>query len=160
MPNEREAPERIWLLDYGTDECTWCVDPSPSGENHAPVEYVRADAAISVMQSHTARSHWKPLGRGTGKRPKGVRDDDVVRRNLSCGVGWLKMRATECVWFYDLEYELLVHTPSAESDGLREALQRIADSAERYTTGEGHQECRQIALAALAATTEGEADNV
>ena len=40
---EVKPPERIWLLDYGHDECTWCDDPSPSGEDHSVVEYVRAD---------------------------------------------------------------------------------------------------------------------
>ena len=42
--------EKIWLLDYGHDECTWCVDPSPSGEDHSPVEYVRADT-IATLQA-------------------------------------------------------------------------------------------------------------
>lgn len=36
-------PRRIWLLDYGSLEATWCDDPSPSGEDHGAVEYVRAD---------------------------------------------------------------------------------------------------------------------
>ena len=34
------------------------------------------------------------------------------------------------------------------------ALRKIAESAEKYTTGEGHQECRQIALSALAKATQ------
>jgi hypothetical protein len=37
------APKRIYLLDYGSYECTWCEDPDPSGEDHSSVEYVRAD---------------------------------------------------------------------------------------------------------------------
>lgn len=41
-------------------------------------------------------------------------------------------------------------TSLAAQDGLVDALRKIADSAVPYTTGEGHQECRQIALAALA----------
>jgi hypothetical protein len=33
---------------------------------------------------------------------------------------------------------------------LREALERIADSGDGYTTGDGHARCQEIALAALA----------
>lgn len=36
-------PEKIWLLDYGSAECTWCDCPDPDGEDHEPVAYVRAD---------------------------------------------------------------------------------------------------------------------
>ena len=50
------APKRIWLLDYGTPECTWCDDPSPSGEDHSPVEYVRADAALKAAETHSTPS--------------------------------------------------------------------------------------------------------
>lgn len=53
------APQRIWLLDYGTPECTWCDDPSPSGEDHSPVEYVRADVALKAAET--------PLGDVAGR---------------------------------------------------------------------------------------------
>ena len=43
--DEAKPPERIWLLDYGHEDCTWCDDPSPSGEDHSAVEYVRVGAA-------------------------------------------------------------------------------------------------------------------
>jgi hypothetical protein len=42
--DSKPPPARIWLLDHGHDSCTWCDDPSPSGEDHAAVEYVRVDA--------------------------------------------------------------------------------------------------------------------
>lgn len=59
------APTRIWLLDYGSDEATWCTDPSPSGEDHGAVEYVRADA------NPQADVPWNP---------KGPADDVAVER--------------------------------------------------------------------------------
>jgi hypothetical protein len=44
------APERIWLLDYGSGECTWCDCPDPDGEDHDAVEYVRADTAAAAIE--------------------------------------------------------------------------------------------------------------
>jgi hypothetical protein len=43
MTNLKTPPPVIYLLDYGSPECTWCEDPSPSGEDHSPVRYVRED---------------------------------------------------------------------------------------------------------------------
>ena len=51
MP-EVNPPKRIWLLDYGHEDCTWCDDPSPSGEDHSAVEYVRA----TLLASEHARA--------------------------------------------------------------------------------------------------------
>ena len=44
------APERIWLLDYGSGDCSWCDCPDPDFEDHEPVEYVRADTAAAAIE--------------------------------------------------------------------------------------------------------------
>lgn len=46
-----QPPTRIYILDYGTDDCAWCDDPDPSGYGHRAVEYVRKDTAISTILS-------------------------------------------------------------------------------------------------------------
>lgn len=45
-----EPPQRIWILDYGTVESTWCDCPDPDYEDHSPVEYVRADLAMRALE--------------------------------------------------------------------------------------------------------------
>ena len=48
--NVKTAPERIWLLDYGSGECAWCDCPDPDSEDHDPVEYVRADTVAAAIE--------------------------------------------------------------------------------------------------------------
>lgn len=54
MKGEKKPPERIWLLDFeGPEHATWCDDPSPSGEDHGAIEYVRADVVQSKLDRVT-----------------------------------------------------------------------------------------------------------
>lgn len=47
QPARDAAPKRIWLLDYGGPEPTWCDDPDPTGtaDPADAIAYVRADIA-------------------------------------------------------------------------------------------------------------------
>jgi hypothetical protein len=49
-----EMPKRIWLLDEGSGDVTWCNDPDPSGDTAEAVEYVRADALPEQQDSDDA----------------------------------------------------------------------------------------------------------
>ena len=72
-------------------------------------------------------TEWRDLGRGTGKRPDGVRDDDVVRVRYGSAGQWTQRLASDCMWLMLHEYQLLVR-PAADSDALRGALQAMRDA--------------------------------
>lgn len=55
LATNKDAPTIIYLLDYGTQESTWCDDPSPSGEDHHSAAYIRGDAAIPIIDALHAR---------------------------------------------------------------------------------------------------------
>jgi hypothetical protein len=57
MTNLKTPPPVIYLLDYGSPECTWCEDPSPSGEDHSPVRYVREDWK-AIAEQLAERVQW------------------------------------------------------------------------------------------------------
>ena len=97
-----------------------------------------------------ASEQWRDLGRGTGKRPDGVSDDDVVRwRNPR----WFELKARSCAWDGDFEYELLVRTP-AEPDVLRELIQDALTTSVRCTLSENWLRRARDALAATEPTKE------
>lgn len=45
------VPDRIWLMDLGCGDVTWCEDPDPDGEQVDSVEYVRA--ALTASRSYS-----------------------------------------------------------------------------------------------------------
>lgn len=50
------APKRIWLMDLGCGEITWCEDQNPDGEQADAIEYVRADIARQSQSPDTSLS--------------------------------------------------------------------------------------------------------
>jgi hypothetical protein len=68
IPN---APEDIWLLDYGSPECCWCDCPDPDFEDHEPVAYVRRDTAEAAIEM------WRQFAQETS-RLRGVLDAILV----------------------------------------------------------------------------------
>jgi hypothetical protein len=49
--NGWKTPKRIWLMDLGCGDVTWCDQPDPDGEQVDSVEYVRADQVTRSSQA-------------------------------------------------------------------------------------------------------------
>lgn len=58
-----DAPEHIWLLDYGSGECVWCNCPDPDAEDHEPVKYVRADLIEALTRPQPSTSSVEAVAR-------------------------------------------------------------------------------------------------
>lgn len=62
--NGWKMPDRIWLMDLGCGDVTWCEDPDPDGEQVDSVEYVRADLVLSRTIPPTEEQEVERVGDG------------------------------------------------------------------------------------------------
>jgi hypothetical protein len=77
--NGWKAPKRIWLMDLGCGDVTWCEDQDPDGEQVETVEYVRADLAMSSVSQPTDTGERYPVAKAIADRISQPTDNAVER---------------------------------------------------------------------------------